>query len=858
MNTFAAVQMGSLSAARLGLTLLHMLWEGVIIGAMVAAALLCLRRTSPILRYWVSCFGMALLPLAALVTFTILPAEEASQASPGSIYVRGEPSPATVSQGGSAFVAASESEDVQLIHGQQSSSFAAAADPVTSRTWLNLRRFLPALGAAWVLGVLVLSVYRMVGWAYLRRVFRSGGEPASPWPDILQSLCAKLKITRPVRILQTSWVCVPAVVGWLRPVILLPVSALTNMPVDQLQALIGHELAHIRRHDYPINLMLTAIETLFFYHPSTWWISRQIRREREDCCDDVAAEAAGSRVLYARALAELEELRLPAGFAMAASDGGLLRRVRRLVGKTDSTPPPMGATLPLLLVVTAAVGWLASTSARPEPATEVRANISSDRRPAPLLTGTVLDIEGKPAAGASVFVTRYVERDPEILASATTGGDGAFSMASTLAATRPETDYNYTRVFAIIPGIGTSSPQHFEAGRSVQFRLLPSAELHVQFLGPDDKPISGMLVWPAAITIRDDSEPVAGRLGLPPEVAMRLAVRTNQQGMAIFRGLPRESRIVFDDDDDRYAQMDYNEVVPLERQGVIEAAPIHLMAAATITGSLVYADTKKPGTGLGVYAQSVSNSGSGIGMTDASGHFSISRLKPSRYIVAMQPDDDRFGDWTARAAEIDVAQGEHATANLPLIHGGIITGIVRDQESHKGLAGLDVALHGPAHPSAAAGVQWARTNADGVYRMRVPPGTQTIYLMSAPPDGYLRPSANPFHTEDIVVGDGQTVTYNFDLPVDKSPAINGIVLDPDGKPVHGATVLYTSNEPAPGDLAVHSGSDGRFRIREIARDGELRGRFGPLATKTPVPYPTDNHDVIVRLSTRATYSLMVR
>ena len=200
------------------------------------------------------------------------------------------------------------------------------------------------------------------------------------------------------------------------------------------------------------------------------------------------------------------------------------------------------------------------------------------------------------------------------------------------------------------------------------------------------------------IMIRDDSKPIGQSLNLPDEVAKRMAVRTDAQGICVFRGLPRASRVRFDDDDDRYALMDYNEVVPLERQGVIEAGPIHLMAAATITGSLIYSDTNKPAGGLGVYAQSIANTGSGTGRSDAKGNFSINRLKPSRYVVAIQPDDDRLGDWTARAAEVDVAQGEHATANLVMVHGGMITGVVRDQETHKGLAGLDIGLHGPAHP----------------------------------------------------------------------------------------------------------------------------------------------------------------
>ena len=102
---------------------------------------------------------------------------------------------------------------------------------------------------------------------------------------------------------------VPSVVGWLRPVILLPASALTGLSPAHLDAIIAHELAHVRRHDFAVNLLQTAAEILLFYHPACWWISRRIRAEREHCCDDIAVSLCGDRLLYATALADLEALR---------------------------------------------------------------------------------------------------------------------------------------------------------------------------------------------------------------------------------------------------------------------------------------------------------------------------------------------------------------------------------------------------------------------------------------------------------------------------------------------------------------------------------------------------------------------
>ena len=98
----------------------------------------------------------------------------------------------------------------------------------------------------------------------------------------------------------------PTVIGWLKPVVLLPASALAGLTPRQLEAILAHELAHIRRHDYLVNLLQTLVETLLFYHPAVWWLSRRIRVERENCCDDLAVSLCGDPVAYAAALADLE------------------------------------------------------------------------------------------------------------------------------------------------------------------------------------------------------------------------------------------------------------------------------------------------------------------------------------------------------------------------------------------------------------------------------------------------------------------------------------------------------------------------------------------------------------------------
>src|SRR5262249_61512628 len=149
---------------------------------------------------------------------------------------------------------------------------------------------------------------------------------------LLARLRSRLRVARPVLLLQSAAVAVPTALGTLQPVILLPFSALTGLTTEALEAILAHELAHIRRRDYLVNLLQTAVETLLFYHPAVWWISRRLRIERENCCDDLAVEVTGNARAYARALVGLEQIRSarPA-FAVAANGGTTLARLARLL-----------------------------------------------------------------------------------------------------------------------------------------------------------------------------------------------------------------------------------------------------------------------------------------------------------------------------------------------------------------------------------------------------------------------------------------------------------------------------------------------------------------------------------------------
>jgi soluble lytic murein transglycosylase-like protein len=177
-----------------------------------------------------------------------------------------------------------------------------------------------------------------LGVSHLRRRVERAGAVEGPWLERLERLAERVGLARRVRLLASSEVDAPQLVGWLRPAILVPFSALTELPLAYVEALILHELAHARRLDYLVNLLQACVEAALFYHPAVHWVSARMRIEREHCCDDMAVQHTGAPLEYARALAAMERLRAPVPRLAVASNGGtLLGRIERIVARQAAT-----------------------------------------------------------------------------------------------------------------------------------------------------------------------------------------------------------------------------------------------------------------------------------------------------------------------------------------------------------------------------------------------------------------------------------------------------------------------------------------------------------------------------------------
>jgi beta-lactamase regulating signal transducer with metallopeptidase domain/LysM repeat protein len=325
---------------KLGWTLLHSVWQGGVVALLLVVLLRVLRKSSANLRYLIACLGLAVIVLLPVVTFYVVPAPAPTSDLES---VSGYPVPVTgrlheVYDPDMPLHRAAEYMQMNISWKQRAMNFYASV--------------LPYIVFGWLIGVFALSVWHLGGWAHLQRLKRQKVNQVDPsLKGKLRNLAERLKVTRPVKLMKSALVQIPTVVGWFRPMILMPASALAGLSPEQLEALLAHELAHIRRCDYLVNMLQTVVEILGFYHPAVWWISYIIRVERENCCDDLAVSVCGDKVCYAKALALMEETRFAQSeLAVAASGGSLSRRIRRLIGAGSAEKKRFGNT-PLVISI---------------------------------------------------------------------------------------------------------------------------------------------------------------------------------------------------------------------------------------------------------------------------------------------------------------------------------------------------------------------------------------------------------------------------------------------------------------------------------------------------------------------------
>ncbi|MDB4778061.1 M48 family metalloprotease [bacterium] len=366
----------------LGWTLAYFTWQAILVAAIVAIALELTKRFPSQWQYAISCCGLLAMVAIAVGTFSCLVSNPDTPSSSGlnrsidrAIATDGEPAEAPIAiTAGRANLPADPGQLVSAdanrlsVESDTASTGLAGGWSGTFRSFLStLQNSLPFWVVVWICGVTLLALRLLFGMNRVRQWRRDSVEvDEKELVSVVDQLLQRMNIRREVRLLKSARAMVPAVIGCLKPAILLPASMISGLPTAELESILAHELAHIRRHDYLVNLLQTIVETILFFHPAIWWLSHQIRIQREHCCDDVAISVSGDRVVFVKALKRLEEIRCQQDqLVMAATGGSLVQRIQRIVhGKTKRSPYGRFAGLAVLALLAAGL-WGSQVLAEP-------------------------------------------------------------------------------------------------------------------------------------------------------------------------------------------------------------------------------------------------------------------------------------------------------------------------------------------------------------------------------------------------------------------------------------------------------------------------------------------------------------
>ncbi|MES2899638.1 MAG: M56 family metallopeptidase [Pseudomonadota bacterium] len=327
--------------------LLDFVWQGLLIGWFAALGFALLRKARPQTRYAFGCAALLLclaLPLAGTVQRVL----DARSATSSLLPPGGAASPRMIELG-------------------QATPLLPVADRLAT-VEQSLQARLPLVILFWSCGAGFLALRMVLGLAWVRRRSQPAySRPDPVWQARLDRIAAQLGVTRTIVLGLVDDLSSPVTAGWLRPVVLLPTSLASGMPLELLEALLAHEVAHIKRYDYLVNLIQSAIEIVLFYHPTVWWLSNRIRVEREQIADDLAASMLGEPRRLALALSELDQFQFsPPQLAHGAHGGNLMSRIKRLV-RPDTEPLNWKMAMPILGLAAACAAFYANAQTAPAP-----------------------------------------------------------------------------------------------------------------------------------------------------------------------------------------------------------------------------------------------------------------------------------------------------------------------------------------------------------------------------------------------------------------------------------------------------------------------------------------------------------
>lgn len=345
------------------LTLVHSLWQGLIAAIVAGGILLCTRKSKPAFRYNMLASVMLLFISGTLLTFNWM-MHDFSRASASSVVFSGE------------WIVNSTFQNVG------NAAIAAAETDWMMRIMAFFNEHAQVIVTGWFLVFAAKSMLAANGLLYLRKVAKQVSTPEMKWIVRFYELAERMRIGQEVELRESVQVAVPIVIGFLKPVVLVPLGMLTNLPAAQVEAILLHELAHIRRRDYLINLLQIFCENVFFFNPAVWWISKLIREEREHCCDDLAIGVMQNKTSFIHALVSFQEYnqsRPVFEVAFSKKRNHLLDRIKRIINNNNK---PLDAMEKLFVTFSLAAAIALSAATAPEkPVTSGKRFAAMERRP---------------------------------------------------------------------------------------------------------------------------------------------------------------------------------------------------------------------------------------------------------------------------------------------------------------------------------------------------------------------------------------------------------------------------------------------------------------------------------------------
>jgi beta-lactamase regulating signal transducer with metallopeptidase domain len=436
-------------------TLLHFLWQGAALAALAAAAMTFCSRASA--RYAVALSALVLMLAAPVATLAVF-SQMRSNGNGAAADNRRSLLPVAIASAHDAGTVDSLAPQVRF----------------TASSW----DVFPWLVEAWLVGVAFFSLRSAGGFLLLERQRRKQSTNVNArLLEMFQALQSRIGLKWAIRYCEGEWLQAPAVIGWFRPIVFLPIRALTGLSQEQLELVVAHELTHIQRLDPFVNVFQVVVEALLFYHPAIWWLNRQIRAEREHCCDDTAILLCGNAVEYARALTLMEEWRSAPVFAMAANRGPLTDRILRVLGLGTPGAEMRGVGITGSVVCLAAALFAGNA-------------LSGLAHARPVLSGLAFSPQAAQAAPESPLSPKPSPARPQSSAQPTASATAA-ATATTVAPTTAATSYIDAMKAA---GIGDLTIDDLVAMKIQGVTPEYVRELHEQGLHPDADTVIGLRV----------------------------------------------------------------------------------------------------------------------------------------------------------------------------------------------------------------------------------------------------------------------------------------------------------------------------------------------------------------------------